>query len=126
MEVVVTREQGRVPVTILHVKGNIDANTGDQFQTQAQELIKGGATNMLLDLSEVPYVSSYGIRALSALYKSLGYGDVQGAQGSKGIAKSAHLKLLNPSHEVTKVLAATGLDLFLEIYHDQKEAVASF
>ncbi len=128
MQIVVSQEQGRAPVTVLHVKGDISAETGDQFQTQAQQAIAGGAQNILLDLSQVPYVSSYGIRVISSIYKALRPEAPvpAGPVGEGGITKSPHLKLLNPSPEVQKVLSATGLDMFLEIHRDLKTAVASF
>ena len=43
MEIKVSTENGRVPVTFVHVDGNIDANTSDMFQAKADELIKDGA-----------------------------------------------------------------------------------
>jgi anti-anti-sigma regulatory factor len=37
MEITVTQEQGRVPVTVLHVQGDVNASTADQFQEEAQK-----------------------------------------------------------------------------------------
>ena len=38
MDIQVFTENGRVPVTVMHVDGNIDAQTYQQFQTKAEEL----------------------------------------------------------------------------------------
>ena len=45
---------------------------------------------------------------------------------SAGISKSKHLKLFNPSDEVSRVIKTLGFDSFLEIYRDRDEAVNSF
>ncbi len=42
MEIQVLNENGRVPVTVMHVDGNIDAQTYEQFQAKADELIDKG------------------------------------------------------------------------------------
>jgi hypothetical protein len=43
-----------------------------------------------------------------------------------GSFKSPHLKLLNPKPDVSKVLKMTGVDMYIEVYRSQKDAVASF
>ena len=131
MEIEVTQEQGRVPVTLLHVTGSVDGGSYQLFQTRAQEEIERGAHDMLLDLTQVPYMSSAGLRAVNAIFQRLHSDDAGGMSaarqaigGSK--AKSPHFKLLNPTPRVLQVLSMAGYDMFLEIYHDPKEAVASF
>ena len=42
MEIKVSTESGRVPVTVLHVDGNIDSSTYEQFQSTAIKLIEDG------------------------------------------------------------------------------------
>jgi len=66
MEIAVSHEQSRVPVTVLHVEGKIDVNSYEQF------------------------------------------------------------KLLNPQPSVLEILKTTGFDLYLEIHHNLRDAVASF
>ena len=43
-----------------------------------------------------------------------------------GTFKSPHLKLVNPTRHVREVLSMAGLDMFLEIYPNLKDALASF
>ena len=132
MEIIVSHQQGRAPVTIFHIKGDLNTETYGQFQAQAQKALQAGTRHLLLDLSEVPYVSSYGIRAISQVFtwmRDTGQGENEAAV-SKGLRdgsfKSLHLKLLNPSHQVLQVLRMAGIDMFLEIHSDLQEAVASF
>ncbi len=123
MEITVSQEQGRVPVTVLHIKGDLSTDTADQLLAQARQAYQAGTLNLLMDLAEVPYISSYGIRALSDMYKML---RTEPPAGGGMASKSPHLKLANPSPPVLKVLQTTGLDLVLEIYPDLMEAIASF
>ena len=131
MEMTVSQEQGRVPVTVFHVTGDLNTETYEQFQSQAQQAIQSGARYLLLDLSEVPYVSSYGVRAISQVFTWLRDPQSENdATVSKGVRdgtwKSPHLKLLKPNPRVLKVLTTSGVDMFLEIYDDLQKALAAF
>ena len=132
MEITVSHEVGRVPVSVLHVKGDIDMATAEQIQAQARQAYDAGARNMLLDLTHVPYMSSAGVRAIHEIFTLLRSDSPAESDETirKGLAdgsyKSPHLKLLSPSKRVLEVLKMTGLDMFLEIHHNLKDAVASF
>jgi anti-anti-sigma factor len=131
MSISVSQKQGRVPVTIFHIKGEINVNTYEEFQAKAQEAFNSGARNLLLDLTDVSYISSAGVRGLHAVFTMLRAGSGESDDAiSKGLRdgtfKSPHLKLLNPSANVAQVLRTMGLDMYLEIYQDLERAVASF
>jgi anti-anti-sigma factor len=132
MEIKVTTDHGRVPVTVMHVSGNIDAATHMAFQAKADELIKGGAYHILLDLTDVPFMSSAGLRALSAIFKRLRAvnGDISEEEMRKrinaGTYKSPHLKLLNLSSATQTAFEAAGFDMYLETFTDYQKALAAF
>ncbi len=130
MEILVSQEQGRVPVTVFKVKGNVDSATYQQLEAQARQAFEGGMKNLLLDLSEAPYVSSAGIRALNDMILMLKTSAENDKAMSKGIAdgsfKSPHVKLLKPNRNVAEVLRLAGMDMLLEIHQDYKQAIASF
>jgi len=132
MEISITREQGRVPVTVLHVKGDVNVATADQFRAQAQQAYDDGARDILIDLNQVSLVSSAGLRVLQDIFNMLRSESPQESDAAmrKGLAdgtfKSPHLKLLSPNKNVRQVLHMAGFDMFLEIHEDLKEAVASF
>ena len=71
MEIAVSHEQARVPVTIFHVNGNLTGNTYQQFEDTVRDAIKGGAQHVLLDLTDVGYISSAGLRSLHYLLSLL-------------------------------------------------------
>lgn len=134
MEIKVFTESGRVPVTVIHVDGNIDSGTYAQFQDRANELMKDGARHMLVDLTHTRFVSSAGLRAFHDVFNQLraydpdsNLTDEQVKQGiSAGTYKSPHLKLLNLSPEARMAFETAGFDMFIESFTDIKSAIASF
>ena len=134
MEIKVSTENGRVPITIIHVDGNIDSASYEAFTVKAEDLIKGGTRYVLVDLSHVPFVSSAGLRALHGIFNQLRtlHPDTNLSEEAikKGIAagtyKSPHLKLLNLSKEAHTAFTMSGFDMFIEAYTDKAKAVASF
>ena len=115
LRITVSEEKGKVPVTILHIMGDLDANSQADFESQAQQIVDGGANNILLDLSEVSYMGSAGLRVIHSLSGKLKEGDTPGA-----------VKLLSPSESVSKVLKTLGFDSYFEVFQSPHEAVASF
>jgi len=134
MEIKVSTENGRVPITVLHVDGNIDSSTYEQFQSTAKKLIEEGARYILVDLSHAPFVSSAGLRAMHTLFTELrtrnpeaNLNDEQIKKGiSAGTYKSPHLKLLNLSRETKTAFETSGFDMYIDTFTDRKSAIASF
>jgi anti-anti-sigma factor len=134
MEVKTFIENGRVPVTVMHVDGDIDSSTSTAFSAKANELINGGARFILLDLSHTKFITSAGFRAFNELFNTLrtlhpdtNLSEVDIKKGiSAGTYKSPHLKLLNLSNDARTAFELAGFDLFIETFTDLKTAVASF
>src|SRR5262245_8692239 len=103
MEITISTENGRVPVTVMHVDGNIDSATYEVFKAKADEVIHDGARHILVDLSNAPFVSSAGLRTLHTVFNTLRSiqpdADLTEEEVKKRIVagkyKSPHLKLLN-------------------------------
>lgn len=134
MDIQVTTANGRVPVTVMHVNGNIDASTYEKFQAKADELIEGGARHLLIDLSHCPFVSSAGLRALHHIFNDLRARDTdrhlseeEVRRGiSAGTYKSPNLKLANLSKETRTAFELSGFDMFIDTFNDEHAAIASF
>ena len=126
------QKQGRVPVTIFHLKGDLDGNTYEQLQKKADEVFQAGTRYLILDLSQVPFISSAGIRGLHYVFNLLRTDSVSESDQaiSKGLRdgtfKSPHLKLLSPNQNVANLLKVTGYDMFLEVHYNSDKAVKSF
>jgi anti-anti-sigma factor len=134
MDIQVSTENGRVPVTVMHVDGNIDAQTYEQFREKAQELIGKGAQYFLIDLAHSPFVSSAGLRALHQLFNQLRASDPDNPLSeedvrrgiSAGTYKSPHIKLVNLSKETRTAFELSGFDMFIETFDNKEDAIASF
>lgn len=134
MNIKVSVENGSVPVTVMHIDGNLDAASYEAFEKRADELIAGGARHILVDLSHAPFVSSAGLRALHHIFNNLRSSDTTSTMTdeevrlgiSAGTYKSPHLKLLNPSKETKSTFELSGFDMFIETFNDREAALASF
>ncbi len=132
MEIALSQHQGRVPVTVMQLTGDLDANTYEQLELQARQAVAAGTADLVLDLSGVPYVSTAGIRAINNVFNLLrtdapDESDEAIQRGlEEGTFRSPHLKLLNPTARVVDVLNMAGLDMFLEIHTDLDTALRSF
>jgi len=130
MEIDVSQDEGRVPVTVFRLKGDLAGE--EPLQSQAQEAYDAGTRYLLLDLSKVPYITSAGLRAIHYIF-DLMRGDAPEESDEvvrRGIATgdytSGHLKLFKPSKNAKKALSLAGYDMFLEIHKNYGKAIASF
>ncbi len=132
MKLSISTEKARVPVNVVHVEGNIDSAAYETFRSQVDETIKKGARYILVDLTNAPYVSSAGLRALNNIFVRLREltpdvsDDEMRAGINAGTYKSPHLKLLNPSKAVMVALDSSGFSEFIEHFSDMKSALAAF
>ena len=134
MEVKTFIENGRVPVTVMHIDGDLDSSTNAAFLAKANELISNGARYILIDLAHTKFVSSAGFRAFNDLFNKLrslhpdaNLSEEEIKKGiSSGTYKSPHLKLLNLSPEAKASFDLAGFNLFIESYNDLQTAIASY
>ena len=131
MEITVTQEQGRFPVTVLHVAGNTDSVSAEILQKKAMEVIDGGARYLIFDLAGVPYMSSAGLRVFQEAFNKLRAiapdesDEDMYRQIADGSYQLANLKIVNPTPEVMEVLKMSGFDMLVSIEKDLKKALAS-
>jgi anti-anti-sigma factor len=132
MDVKVTTENGRVPVSVVAVTGNVDTNSFEKFLSQAEELMESGAEHILVDLSAVPYMSSAGLRVLNLMFNRLRskYSDMTEEAVlqavNAGTYKSPNLKLFNLSEQTKFAFETAGFDMYIETFTDRKSAIDSF
>jgi len=132
MEITFSQEKARVPITVVHVNGDIDSSNHQELEKKARAAIDGGCQYLLIDLTGVHYISSAALRSLNQIFqllraRSKDSSDEEMYQGiNAGTYKSPYLKLLNPSKAVLEVIKITGFDMFLEIHTNLKTALASF
>jgi anti-anti-sigma regulatory factor len=135
-DITVSQVQGRVPVTILKPHGDLDAANYRDLITRAQEIYKGGARDVLLDLSDVPYMSSSGLAALQSIASLLrgdpmpdlesGWGTFHDLDRQRDLGLQPHFRLLSPQPRVAHVLEVVGFERFLEVHTDLEAAIGAF
>lgn len=133
MQIVVVHKQARVPVTIFHIEGIVDTNSYQQLRTHCRQALETGTSHLLFDLTHVPHIGSAGLRVFLDVLNAMRFGttlaDRESSKpppASADAFKSPHVKLLNPSEKVLRVMTMTGLSVFFEIHTDLEEAIASF
>lgn len=134
MNIQVSTEKGRV--TVLKLDGQLDGQNYQQLIATAREQYDAGGRDMLLDLSELTYISSAGLVALHTIALMLrgeappdpdqGWAAVKSADRSRQAGVQQHIKLLNPRPEVNSVLEMVGFTTFFEIFTDREKAITSF
>lgn len=118
LQIGISREEGDKAVTIMRLKGSLDANTQSVLEGKAKEAIDAGAEYLILDLSAVDYLGSAGMRAIHAITNLLSPDDPS--------MRSPKLKILNPSPAVAKVFKTLGFDAFIDVHDSIDEAIAAF
>lgn len=119
MNIELTQENARVPVTVMRLSGRINLSNAEDLQKSAQATYDQGARALLIDLARVESITSAGLRAMLATVKLFG-GEATGGK------KSSTVKLLQPTTSVRQVFEIAGFVDFLEIYDDRAQALASF
>src|SRR5512143_464721 len=136
MEITVSTQQGTVPVAVVQPHGDVDASNYAQLVSKVESLQKDGARDFILDLSDVPFMSSAGLVAMHTIAIMLrgekpadpqsGWAALKSIDRSKETGMQRHVKLLAPQQYVADTFDKAGFTQFFEIFNDLQTAVASF
>ena len=136
MEITISQEKGRVAVAVLKLTGQLDGQTYTQMIDKARAAYTGDVRDILLDMSELTYISSAGLVALHTVTlmtrgealpdPEQGWSTLKSMDKTRDGGVQKHVKLLSPRPEVLNVLEMVGFKGFFEIYTDRKAAVESF
>lgn len=111
MEILV-KEMKRV--TLVEVSGRIDHETSPELEETLEKLIEDSNYNLVIDLGNVDYISSRGLRALLAARK-------RARRWNRG-----DLRLANVQEYVRETFELVGFTKLFDMYDDLVEAVGSF
>ncbi len=132
MDIHTSLEQGKtLPVAVMKLHGEINAENFLEVVNKARELYNNPARNLILDLSDVPAISSAGLVAIhkiALIYSGIPHKveeDENPDFTHSGNARK-HVRLLQPQPEVEKALENAKLNLFFKIFYDFEEALQSF
>jgi anti-anti-sigma factor len=101
------------PVTVLSIYGAIDSATYFDLVKECDALLAAGHNRLVLDLSDVDFVSSGGLVALQTV-------------AVRAVSHDGKMVLCGVGPEVSKILATAGFDKLLDIFPDDAAAKASF
>lgn len=107
-----TREYKRVD--LVKVGGLIDSAAALQLEAILQEIVGHGRFHLVVDMHDVEYLSSAGLRVLVSAVK-------QARRWNRG-----DVRLADVPERVKGVLRLAGLDVLFRIYDTTVDAVASF
>ena len=136
MEILVLQEQGRAAVSVIRVSGHLDGQSYQDLISKANEIVGAGAKNILLDLSDLTYISSAGLvsfhtialltRGESQPNPEQGWSTLKSMDRTLDGGLQKNLKLLNPRPEITNLLDMVGFSEFVEVFTDKQKAIDSF
>lgn len=132
MQIKVTVENTTLPIHVIHLDGNLDAGTYQDFQSKADDLIAKGATRILVNLADVSFISSAGLRSLHGIFTRLRsiHHDISDEElrvkMRSGKYKSPYLKVCGLSTRTREIFQISGLDTYIETHKDTAEGILSF
>lgn len=100
-------------ITVIRLSGRMDADGVREIDDQFAAVTAVAAGKMIVDLSEVLFLASIGVRILLSAYR---------AQVNRG----GELVLAAAQPMVFEVLDKTGIQAFVELYDDIESAKGAF
>ncbi|MEO8613464.1 MAG: STAS domain-containing protein [Chloroflexota bacterium] len=122
---VVKHVHGRIPGTVLAIRGDLDASTYEAVIAKVQELVQMNEKKLIVDLSEVPAITTAGLVALHNLARLIngkpatetvnGWGALHEMQWDREQGLPIQPKLLAPQPAVVYALTKSGMNLLFQV-----------
>jgi anti-anti-sigma regulatory factor len=132
----ISQKQGRVLVTIVQLIGKLDGSNYMRLVDEARNLYQNGIRDLLIDLSQLSYLSSAGISAIhktALLFRGVpepddesGWASYHAIDRDRSNGVQCQVKLFSPQPAVAVILDMTGFNALFEVYTDLEAAIASF
>ena len=135
MSLSIEQEQGRVPVTVLAIHGDLDYSNYLGVIEKVQELYGAGSRHLIIDLSDVPFIGSSGLVALHSAVLVMAGKDAPDTEagwqafhdlGDGASEGQSTVKLVGLQPRVEQMLQRTALLRYFETFDDRAAAIASF
>lgn len=105
-------EDRKADAVVLALSGKLDATTAKTFEDKILGVINSGTQRLLIDLSQLEYVSSSGLRVFLLAAKRL-----QGVNGK--------IVLCSLKDHIRQVFDLAGFSSILSIYGSREEAMSN-
>lgn len=106
-----SKKQG--DITIVTVNGSVDALTAAELTNALNKQIEAGNANMVIDLANLEFMSSAGLRTLLGAVKEC---RIHGGD----------LRIVSSNPGIDKILKMSGFHNIAKVFNTQADAVASF
>lgn len=100
-------------VDLITLAGRVDSSNADQLDAIFKEILDNGRNNIVVELKDVNYMSSAGLRSLVAALRECKQ-------------RRGDVRLANISERVEEVLSLSGLNKLFTTFDDTTSAVGSF
>ncbi|GAB4112534.1 MAG: STAS domain-containing protein [Roseiflexaceae bacterium] len=107
-------------VDLLKITGRLDAMQAPSLKAKFEELFNAGRYRFVLDLADLDYVASPGLRVLIEARKRARDWKITDLDGSGDV------RIANLPPRIKEVFDLTGFTGLFQIYTDTTEAVGSF
>jgi len=101
--------EDRSNVSVLRLKGFLDAHTAPQFEQAIQELLGEDKNQIIVSMADLNYISSAGLGVFMGFIEEIR-------------EKKGDIKLSNMSDKVFKVFDLLGFPALYQIFKDESEA----
>ena len=109
MQVLRDEESG---VVVLRLSGRLDSITAPTLEHRCDNLLEEGRSRIVLDMAELEYTTSAGLRAILTITQRL--------KSRQGGLAMCHLPRI-----VEELFNVSGFTLYLPIYDSREEAIAA-
>lgn len=135
MEITIDQDKGSVK--ILRLSGKLDGSNYKDLIEAAQKLYDAGIRDIVMDLSQLTFISSAGISALHRIAKLFqgqkqaaleeeGWSSYHAIANDRGAGFQEHVKLFGPQENVHHSLEVVGFTDYFQIFSSMDQAVSSF
>jgi anti-sigma B factor antagonist len=100
-------------VTVMYFMGKMDTRTSPEVEKYVNGLLDEGETNILMNLEELDFISSTGLRVILST-------------GKKLMASNGKLTMCSPNITVNDVLKMSGFNRMFGVFDTEEEALASY
>lgn len=100
-------------VSIVYLKGYLDAHTAPDFENALQDLVDENRVRIVVNLAELTYISSAGLGVFMGFIE-----DIRNKKGD--------IKLAEPNEKVFRVFDLLGFPVLYEIFNKEEEAIEKY
>jgi len=130
VDITITIEQASEEAAVMKLASEVNASNFMEIVDKAGETYKNPARYLIIDLSDVPSISSTGMVALhkiALIYSGVPQDVKEGENPNFTHSNEArkYVKLVNPQPDVDESLTKAGMKLFFKFFDDVESALKS-